>query len=272
MDIHKSDTAFGDSVAELYESHLVPLIFQPYATDLAGRVAALRPSRVLETAAGTGVATRAMARALPAEVELAATDLNQAMLDRAAVVGTARPVHWQHADALELPFGDASFDVVVCQFGAMFFADKRRAFAEARRVLRRGGSLVFNVWDRLEENEFAHAVTAALAELFPDEPPRFLARTPHGYFDTAAIVADLADAGFSTGLRIETLSARSRAATARGPAVAYCQGTPLRNEIELLTGASLAQATAACAAALAERFGEGPVDGKIQAHVVVARK
>jgi hypothetical protein len=131
---------------------------------------------------------------------------------------------------------------------------------------------VFNVWDRLEENEFAHAVTAALAELFPDEPPRFMARTPHGYFDTEAIVADLADAGFSTALRIETLAARSRAASARVPAVAYCQGTPLRNEIELLTGASLAQATEACAAVLAERFGEGPVDGKIQAHVIVARK
>jgi ubiquinone/menaquinone biosynthesis C-methylase UbiE len=124
-----SDTVFAGSVPELYDSHLVPLIFEPYAADLARRVAALAPSRVLETAAGTGVVTRAMARALPASVELVATDLNQPMLDRAAAVGTRRPVQWQQADAMRLPFDDASFDVVGCQFGVMFFPDRARAFA-----------------------------------------------------------------------------------------------------------------------------------------------
>lgn len=269
MDRPGSDTLFAGSIPELYESHLVPLIFEPYAVDLAHRVAALEPSRVLETAAGTGVVTRAMARTLPALVDLVATDLNQPMLDRAAAVGTQRPVHWKQADATRLPFDDASFDVVACQFGVMFFPDKARAFSEARRVLRRGGALIFNVWDRIEENEFAHAVTMALAGLFPADPPRFMARTPHGYFDQAVVSADLANAGFSAPPHFETITARSRAVSAGVPAIAYCQGTPLRNEIEARSGAGLAQATSACAAALAGRFGDGPVDGKIQAQIVI---
>ncbi len=271
MDKPGTDTVFAGSIPELYESLLVPLIFEPYAADLAGRVAALHPSRVLETAAGTGVVTRAMARALPASSEIVATDLNQPMLDRAAAIGTARPVQWQQADAMQLPFDDASFDVVVCQFGVMFFPDKAHAFAQARRVLRPGGAFVFNAWDRIEENDFAHVVTNALAHVFPDDPPRFLARTPHGYHDRETIARDLANAGFDHAPRFETVSARSRAASAREPAMAYCQGTPLSNEIQARKGASLAQATSACAAAIAERFGEGPVDGKIQAHVVIAQ-
>jgi SAM-dependent methyltransferase len=271
MDSPGFDSVFTGSIPELYDSHLVPLIFEPYADDLASRVAALQPSRVLEIAAGTGVATRAMARALPARVGMVATDLNQSMLDRAAATGTPRPVQWEQADGARLPFDDASFDVVACQFGLMFFSDKIRAFSEARRVLRRGGALAFNVWDRIEENEFAHTVTAALAGHFPEDPPRFMARTPHGYFDREAIFGDLASAGFSAEPRFETLAARSRARTARVPAIAYCQGTPLRNEIEARAGAGLAEATEACAAAIASRFGHGPVDGRIQAHVVVVQ-
>src|SRR5260221_2862751 len=174
MDRPGSDTLFAGSIPELYDSHLVPLIFEFYATDLASRVAALEPSRVLETAAGTGVVTRAMSRALPARVDLVATDLNQPMLDRAAAIGTARPVQWEQADATRLPFDDASFDVVACQFGVMFFPDKARAFSEARRVLRRGGVLLFNFWDRIEENEFAHIVTTTLADIFSADPPRFM--------------------------------------------------------------------------------------------------
>ena len=274
MDRPGSDTVFAGSIPELYESHLVPLIFEPYAADLARRVAALAPMRVLETAAGTGVVTRAMARALPANAELVATDLNPPMLDRAAAVGTPRPVQWQQADALHLPFDDASFDVVACQFGVMFFPDKARAFSEARRVLRRGGVLLFNVWDRIEENEFAHTVTSALAGLYPADPPRFMARTPHGYFDCAAISADLASAGFTAAPRFETMTARSRAASARVAAIAYCPGTPLRSEIEARAGAGagVAEATAVCTAAIGERYGEGAVDAKIQAHIVTVRR
>ena len=270
-----SDTRFAGSIPELYDTQVVPLIFEPYAADLAPRVAALAPARVLETAAGTGVVTRALARALDASAEIVATDLNPPMLARAAAVGTARPVQWQPADATRLPFDDASFDVVVCQFGVMFFPDKARAFAEARRVLRRGGTLLFNVWDRIEENEFTHLVTNALAGLFPSDPPRFMARTPHGYFEPGVIARDLANGGFSAAPQIETLAARSRASSAHAAAVAICQGTPLRNEIEARGGGSatgLEDATSAGAAAIAARFGSGPVDGKIQAHVVSVRR
>ena len=271
MNEARADSVFAGSVPELYDSLMVPLIFEPYAADLARRVAALAPARVLETAAGTGVVTRAMSRLLPAPAELVATDLNQPMLDRAAVIGTKNKVQWQRADAMQLPFDDASFDVVVCQFGAMFFPDKAHAYAEARRVLKRGGTLLFNAWDRIEENEFADTVTKALAGVFANDPPRFMARTPHGYFDHAAIAADVASAGFGNAPQIETLAARSRAASAQVAAVAYCQGTPLRNEIEARSGASLAEATSACSAAIAARFGAGPVDGKIQANIVTLR-
>lgn len=267
-----TDTAFAGSIPEFYDSVLVPLIFEPYAVDLARRVAALGPSRVLETAAGTGVVTRALSSALPAHVELVATDLNQPMLDRAALLGTARAVQWMQADASKLPFGDASFDIVVCQFGVMFFPDKAAAYAEARRVLRPGGTFVFNAWDRIEENEFADVVTQALGRLFPADPPMFMARTPHGYFDLDAIAKDLSAGGFSAAPSIETIAARSRAESARVPALAYCEGTPLRNEIVARSGASLADATSACLAAIAQRFGDGPVDGKIQAHIVAVQK
>jgi SAM-dependent methyltransferase len=169
---------------------------------------------------------------------------------------------------MDLPFADATFDVVACQFGAMFFPDKPRAFAEARRVLRPGGALLFSVWDRIDENEFADVVIASLAELFPDAPPRFLARLPHGYHDVQAIAADLAHGGFAAGPAVTTLAQRSRATSPHAAAFAYCEGTPLRNEIEALDPGGLAKATANAAAALARRFGDGPVDGKIQAHVV----
>lgn len=267
-----ADRLFAGSIPQLYEAHLVPLIFEPFAVDLARRVFALRPQRVLEVAAGTGVVTRALARTLPAGVAIVATDLNPAMLDHAAVMGTSRPVQWQQADAMRLPFGDGSFDAVVCQFGVMFFPDKARAFAEARRVLQPGGTFLFNAWDRIEANEFADVVTTALQAVFPQDPPCFLARTPHGYHDTAQTARDLVQGGFTAAPRIETLDARSRAASCRDPAVAYCQGTPLRNEIEARDAARLGEATDVASRAIEARFGRGPVDGLIRAHVVsVAR-
>jgi len=269
MEAHDTDKVFGGSIPELYDTLLVPLIFEPYAIDMAARAAALAPRRVLEVAAGTGAVTRVLASTLPETTTIVATDLNPPMLDRAATIGTCRPVTWQQADAQQLPFDDGSFDLVICQFGAMFFPDRPKAFAEARRVLRPGGTLLFNVWDRIEDNTFAHVVTCTLASVFPDNPPAFLARTPHGHHNPALIEADLRLGGF-TQMVCETVSARSRADTARLPALAYCQGTPLRSELEAFGPDALAAATDACTEALAARFGPGPVDGKIQAHVFTA--
>ena len=272
MNSADSDKAFAGSIPKLYESHLVPLIFEPFAADLVQRLRSRPLTRVLEIAAGTGVVTRRLAAALPASVTIVATDLNQPMLDQAAAIGTSRPVEWRQADAMSLPFADGEFDAVVCQFGVMFLPDKSRAFAEARRVLRPGGVFLFNVWDRLEQNEFAQAVTTALEPVFPENPVRFMARIPHGYFDRATIERDLRGAGFASPIVFETVTARSRAASARIVAVAYCQGTPMRNEIEARDASRLDAATDAAAEAIARQFGRAAVDGRIQAHVVMIEK
>jgi ubiquinone/menaquinone biosynthesis C-methylase UbiE len=265
-----TDKVFAGSVPEIYDRFLVPLIFEPYALDLAGRVAATQPSDVLETAAGTGVLTRAIAPRLATSARLIATDLNPPMLEQAkAKQSNDSRIAWQQADALALPFPDQSFDVVTCQFGAMFFPDKVQGYREARRVLKPGGRFFLNVWDRIEDNEFADVVTQALATMFPSDPPRFLARTPHGYHDAEKIRAELKAAGF-TDVSVDTREERSKAPSPRHPAVAYCHGTPLRNEIEARDASRLDEATQKATAALERRFGSGPVDSRIQAHVISA--
>ncbi len=265
-----ADTLFSGSIAENYDRTMVPLIFAPYAADLAQRAVALAPASVLETAAGTGAVTRVLAPLLAAGASYVVTDLNQPMLDYAA---SRQPpdsrISWRQADALALPFADDSFDLVCCQFGAMFFPDRVAGYREARRVLKPGGRLLFNVWDRIEENAFADTVTNALATIFPQDPPRFLARTPHGYHDKAQIHADLAAAGFSQVV-IETKAERSEVASARVPALAYCHGTVLRTEILARDPNSLQSATDHAEAVIGKKHGSGAIAGKIQAHVIAA--
>jgi ubiquinone/menaquinone biosynthesis C-methylase UbiE len=265
-----ADKVFAGSVPENYDRYMVPLIFEQYAIDMAQRAAALSPGAVLEIAAGTGVVTRALAPKLSPTARYTVTDLNQPMLDYAA---SRQPpdsrITWRQADAMALPFADASFDLVCCQFGAMFFPDRPAAYREARRVLKPDGHFLFSVWDRIEENIFADDVTNALARMFPDDPPRFLARTPHGYHDTALIRRDLEDAGYSS-VTIETRTEVSRAASARIPAVAYCQGTVLRNEIEARTPGKLEATTDEVTSAIAARHGNGEVAARISAHIILA--
>ena len=211
----ESDKLFAGSIPKFYDTLMVPLIFQAYANHLARLVAAFSPGSVLETAAGSGVVTRALAPLLGAGARYVVTDLNQPMLDYAATQqGPDARIAWRQADALALPFGDASFDVVCCQFGVMFFPDRIAGYAEARRVLKPGGRFVFSVWDRMEDNVFADDVTRALAAVFPGDPPRFLARTPHGYHDTALIREELGRTGFH-GNHIQSRAEISRAPSAR---------------------------------------------------------
>ncbi|TKW75052.1 MAG: methyltransferase domain-containing protein, partial [Bradyrhizobium icense] len=257
------------SIPEIYERLLVPLIFVPYARDLAARIAQSQPRRILETAAGTGVVTRALASTLPAETAITATDLNEPMLAQARSVLSDPRIAWRQADALALPFEAAAFDVVACQFGAMFFPDRVKAYAEAGRVLVPGGRLFFSVWDRIEDNHFADEVTRALAEVFPDNPPRFMARIPHGYFDPDLIRGDLHRAGF-VEVVIENVDHVSRAPSPREPAVAYCQGTPMRGEIEARGAPGLEGATDKAEEALRRRFGSGAIEGRIRALIVSA--
>lgn len=265
-----SDKVFAGSIPELYDTYLVPMIFEDYAADLAARVAALNPQNVLETAAGSGVVTRALAARLDPAVRYVVTDLNKPMLDHAASrQDQADRITWQQADALNLPFEDASFDVVFCQFGVMFFPDRVAGYAEAKRVLRPGGHLIFSVWDHIGVNEFADVITQAAASVFPNDPPQFLPRTPHGYHDVDTIRSELAQAGF-TDISLSTVAEQSPAPSPRHPAIAYCEGTPLRTEIEARDANLLEEVVGRATQAIADRFGDGPVSAKIQAHVVTA--
>ncbi|HEU4617392.1 MAG TPA: methyltransferase domain-containing protein [Gammaproteobacteria bacterium] len=265
-----TDQIFGGAIPEFYERYLVPLIFDPYARDLAARVASAKPQHVLEIAAGTGVVTRALASRLPATTHIVATDLNPPMIEHAkTLMARDDRIEWKSADAQNLPFEDESFDAVACQFGVMFFSDKARAFTEAHRVLKPGGHYYFSVWDDISYNEFADLVTRALEEMFPDDPPRFLPRTPHGHHDIERLRRDLKSAGFAR-ISADTVQARSRAPSPREPALAYVQGTPLRSEVEARDPARLEEATTRASQAIAERFGAGAIDGRIRAHVLTA--
>jgi ubiquinone/menaquinone biosynthesis C-methylase UbiE len=265
-----TDTKFTGLIPDIYERFLVPMIFEPYARDLAARVLQTGAQSVIEIAAGTGVLTRALVAKLPTPRRIVATDLDPVVLERAAaLLPKDAKVTFRQANALDLPFADESFDAVACQFGAVFFPDKVKAYQEARRVLKAGGHFFFNVWGRISENHFADTVSEALAAIFPKDPPRFLASVSHGYHDVDTIRKELREAGF-TSISLETKSGVSRAPSAREPATGYCLGTPLRTEIEARDKTGLEQATLKVTEALAAKFGPGSVEGSIQALVINA--
>jgi len=153
----EKDRLWVRSMSEAYDRWLAPAVFQPFAVDLARRAARRAPRRMLEIAAGTGVLTRELVAAVPS-AEVTATDLNAAMVEFGS--GQVPLAEWQQADALHLPFGDKLFDVVVCQFGVMFFPDKPAGFREMRRVLVSEGRLLFSTWGAVETHGFASAVVA----------------------------------------------------------------------------------------------------------------
>jgi SAM-dependent methyltransferase len=265
-----SDNQFAGGIPELYDRLAVPLLFDAYARETADRIAALKPSDVLEVAAGTGAVTRAMARLLGPEVRIVATDINQPMIDLAMrKQADDSRILWQQADALALPFESRAFDIVVCQFGAMFLPDKIKGFREACRALRPGGHYLLAIWDKLATSDFTQVTEETVASLFSNDPPNFFSRTPHGYWDTNLIRSDLAAAGFRS-IKIEPLEKRSRAASARDVAVCYCQGTPLRNEIEAREPAALDAVTRKVEEALAQRFGYDAIEGRTRAYMVSA--
>ena len=262
--VTEADRRWHDSMPDVYERCLVPVIFRPFAVDLARRVAACGARRVLELAAGTGVLTLELVAADTAP-EVVATDLNEAMVSAGAVQVPA--ASWRQADAMQLPFADGEFDVIACQFGVMFFPDKRAAFAETRRVLTSQGRLLMNTWNALDTHEFQAALVSSLESVFPDDPPRFMESGPHGYADPEVVVADLAAAGLHC-VRVETVFLVGHAASIAELAAGYCQGTPLRAGIE--ARGDLAAATARVAREMEARLGSGPVAGRMSAHVIEA--
>lgn len=261
-------TAFTGTVPEIYDRDLGPVLFAPFAADLARRVAAARPARVLELAAGTGIATRALRDLLPAETALTATDLNPPML--AIARAKFRPeerVEFRPADAMALPFPDAAFDALACQFGAMFFPDKVASFREARRVLAPGGRYVFNVWDAVRHNPNGRLVLEVAAELFPADPPRFF-EVPHGYHSLDAIKEALLEAGFLT-IRAEVLRLMQPVPRAADFARGLVFGTPLIGQIAARGGSPEAMAER-LAEAMAREIGPDPARFPLQAIVVEA--
>jgi len=265
-----TDTVFAGSIPGLYDRYLAPLLFEPYADEVARRALDLMPGHVLETAAGTGIVTAALARTLT-EAHIIATDLNPAMLDVAAERVHSDRVTFEAADAQDLRFADGSFDLVVCQFGIMFYPDKVKGNAEAHRVLRHNGKYVLVIWDRLDRNPASQIVHDAVAALYPEDPPSFFARTPFGYADPAAIERDLLAAGFSD-VELETVELKSRAISARDAATGLVTGSPLRTEIEERGPEELPAAVDAAAAALKAIEKDGRLDSALSAHLVTATK
>lgn len=249
---------------EAYERWLAPTVFQPFGVDLARRVAARTPHRVLELAAGTGVLTRELVAAL-GSAKVTATDLNDAMVDfgRQQAPGAA----WRQADAIDLPFEAGEFDLIACQFGVMFFPNKPAAFAEARRVLTPEGTLLLSTWATVDTHDFQAALVAGLERAFPEDPPSFIVSVPHGYAEVDVVVADLRAGGLDC-LAVESVTLEGRAASAADVAAGYCTGTPLRPEIE--ARGDLAITTAVVAKEMEARLGAGAVTGWMTAHVIEA--
>ncbi|PCI87290.1 MAG: SAM-dependent methyltransferase [Hyphomicrobiales bacterium] len=268
--MENNDKNFTGSIPEFYDTYLVPLIFEEFADDLATRIMVESPNSILEIAAGSGVVPRALGAKIAADVKYTITDLNQPMLDYAKQKQPKNPnISWQQADVMALPFEDNAFDAVVCQFGFMFFPDKIAAMKEVKRVLKPNGELIFNVWDCIENNVFADLVTQAASQIHPENPPLFLERTPHGFYDNDAMRKTLQDAGFKS-IIIQDKVAMSTAPSALHAAKAYCHGTPLRNELEALGEGSLDQVTQAAADWIAKFYGKAEVAAQIQGFVITA--
>jgi len=269
--VAEASSQFIGSIPETYDRHLGPLLFEPYARDLAARLdPPAAPARVLEIACGTGIVTRQLRERLPSDVTLVASDLNEAMLEVARQrLRDASALELRQADALALPFPDASFAAEVCQFGWMFFPDKSLAAREAFRVLRPGGQLLFNVWDSLAENPLGRITHETLAAIFPSDPPDFY-RVPFGFHDVAAIRALLRVAGFGE-LAVESIAFTAQAPSAQHAAIGLVLGNPVLAAIQQ-RGGEPEVVVAAVTAALEAQLGAGRLRAPMRAHVVSARK
>ncbi|MFH9725461.1 class I SAM-dependent methyltransferase [Streptomyces sp. NPDC017254] len=256
-----ADRRWSESMPAVYERYLVPTVFQPFAQDLAARAVALRPRHILELAAGTGILTSELLAVAPS-AELTATDLNETMV---AFGATRAPgAVWAQADAQRLPCAEGVFDLVVCQFGVMFFPDRVAAFTEVRRVLAPGGRFLFNTWGPLGTHAFAAALQAGLERAFPVDPPRFLPTVPHGYAAPAVVADDLAAAGFAVEERRE-LTLEGRAASATDVAIGFLAGTPVRAAVEERGDGPAVRA--AVIEEMTARLGPGPITAPMTAFV-----
>ncbi len=261
--------SFVGSIPQHYDSGLGPNIFADYAEDIASRAAALRPAHVLEMAAGTGIATRKLRDVLPKDAKLTATDLNPPMLEvNAAKFRPGEAVEFKQADGTALPFADRSFDLVVCQFGVMFFPDKDKGYREAFRVLQPGGSYLFSVWDSARYNPYIQVTIDVVASFFEQDPPLFF-KTPVSYPHIDPIKESLLAAGFR-GMEIAVIGINKRVADMSAFARATVFGTPYFEQIKA-RGGDHERIAQAMVEAYRKAFGD-PGISPIQAIVVSAKR
>ncbi|HYR69516.1 MAG TPA: methyltransferase domain-containing protein [Candidatus Dormibacteraeota bacterium] len=267
--MQEANATFDGLIPEIYDKHLGAVLFEPYAADLVDRLKPRGPKDVLELACGTGIVTRALLDGLKPRPRLVATDLNEPMIAYArSKVGGEPGLEWRQADASALPFPDASFDAVVCQFGIMFVPDKLEAMKEARRVLRPGGVFAFNVWDKIEENDLGRTAHEVITRFFPFDPPQFY-MIPFGFHDSALIRSMLGQAGFA-GVQIESVGMESRSPSARHVAVGLVRGNPVVNAIQERGGVEVGTVIAAVEEALRRPYGDSPLKARMRAWVVMA--
>lgn len=252
--------AFVGDVPRFYDEGMGPILFAHMAEELALRVSEHRPGRVLEVAAGTGISSAALARAVP-EADLVVTDLNEPML---AIAAGKLPstTTLQVADAQDLPFPNDSFDLVVCQFGVMFLPDLAAGLTQARRVTREGGAYVLSVWDHSRFNTYAATAHEIVVQMFPDDTPLFY-RVPYGCGDVEALRLALHDAGFSQ-VRIDVVPHASRVDRWEDFVTGFTQGNPMAAMVQQ-RGGNVAVLQAELAAAFVEAFGPAPTVLPIQA-------
>jgi ubiquinone/menaquinone biosynthesis C-methylase UbiE len=186
--------AFAGSIPANYEKYLGPFLFEPYALDLVSRLQDKKYNDILEIACGTGRVTGHLAKSVQHNT-LTATDLNPDMIEVAKKIVNDDRIKWMPADAMQLPFADNSFDLVVMQFGIMFFPDKLKGLSEAYRVLRPGGSIIFNTWDKVENNDAIHEGRQVIESYFGDNPPVFY-NVPFSMFDDRELTSHTRRAGF----------------------------------------------------------------------------
>lgn len=270
-DIMGSDSArFTGSIPEHYDRILGPVIFAGYAEDIARRVSAFAPSRVLETAAGTGIVTRRLRDALPAGAALIATDLNPPMLEVAAQkFRPGEQVEFQPADATQLPFEDAGFDAVVCQFGVMFYPDKTKSYREVHRVLAPGGRYLFNVWDSPRHNPYARIADEVVQRFFPADPPQFY-KVPFSFHQIDPVKESIIDAGFAD-IDVSVVRLEREIPDIEQFARGAVHGNPLADQIRE-RGREPEQVVQAVAEELRREFGSNPGRMPLQAIVYSAGK
>lgn len=267
----QTNISFSGSIPKFYENNLGTIFFEPFSTEMALRVKDLKANSILEIACGTGRLTKYLPLVTPKKFSsITATDVNPAMLELARRTVAWKNIDWQVVDAMELPYGDSLFDVVVAQFGVMFYPDKQKAFKDSHRVLADNGSFIFSAWDSLRHNPIAQLTDNIITEFFPTDTPAFY-KIPFSYFNEDEIRSDLATAGFRA-VNIERLKLEGYAANANDAAVGLLQGTPLYNAIIERGEELLPAMTEKLAQEIRSLFGDTDLSIPIQANIVTAEK